>query len=117
MEIKKIHSDNRGDIYNYQIGNRTHVIVTFHKGIARGGHYHETAQCHIVLAGKFRVHFFDTATDEEWQETMTEGDAQVILPGVAHLFVAEEDGVLAESRLGEYEATDYEPYRKLARPQ
>lgn len=116
MEIKKINSDNRGEIYNYQIGDRTHVIVTFKEGVHRGGHYHDTAQCHIVLAGKFKVLFCDMDTKEEWEEDMIEGDSTMIPARVAHLFKAKEDGVLAESRIGDYEATDYEPYRKLARP-
>lgn len=118
MEIIKINSDNRGDIYGYKIGERQHIIVTFaEKGIARGGHYHQTDQWHICLAGKLEVKVRDMENEIETTRIMTEGSSILMPAGFAHVFIAEEPSVIAESRIGEYEATDYEPYRKLCRPQ
>jgi len=117
MKIEKINSDNRGDIYGYKIGNRQHIIVTFNEeGIARGGHYHKTNQWHICLAGKLNVKIRDVVNEIETERIMIESNSILIPAGFAHLFIAEEPSVLAESRIGDYEATDYEPYRKLARP-
>ena len=55
-------------------------------------------------------------TGEETKRMMQEGDSILIPANVSHLFRSVNQAVLAESRIGEYEATDYEPYRKLARP-
>lgn len=103
-------------MYGYPLGERQHILVTYHAGKARGGHYHQTHQWHIVLGGRFRVSLHDMKTGEESVREMAEGDSILIPAEVAHLFEAKEDAVMAESRLGGYEATDYEPFRKLARP-
>lgn len=116
MELTKVHSDNRGDLFVFNVGEKTHSIVTFNKGMARGGHYHNADQMHIILAGRFKCKLFELLTGEESESTMVEGDSILIPAKTAHLFTAEEFGVLAESRTGEFEANDYEPYRKLARP-
>lgn len=114
MEITKVNSDKRGDVFTYQVGERTHVIVTINKGFARGGHYHKTGQWHICLAGQMVVRLRHMITGAENATRLTEGQSLYIDPNVAHLFEAEEFSVLAESRIGGPEATDYEPWRKIA---
>ena len=117
MEIKKVHSDNRGDVYSFEIGERTHTIITFEPGLFRGGHYHKTSQWHICLAGILLVKLCTPDGSTEETKLLTEGQSLLIPARVPHLFKAiDGPAVLAESRTGEYEATDYEPYRKLARP-
>lgn len=117
IEIIKLNSDSRGDMYGFNIGDRQHRLVTFKAGIPRGGHCHATDQWHICIAGEFDVALHNIDTGEEWVERITEGQSILIKARVAHLITPLVDSVLAESRLGDYEATDYEPFRKLARPQ
>lgn len=114
--LKKVASDNRGDIFQFNIGQRTHILVFFNGVTYRGGHYHSTPQWHICLAGKLQIKLFDVKSGVETEVNLTEGGSIMVPAYVAHLFKSEGDAVIAESRLGEYEATDYEPYRKLARP-
>lgn len=116
MNISKVHTDNRGQVFRFDVGEKTHLLVTFEPGISRGGHYHQAGQWHIVLAGKFNVKLYYINTSEEVELCLVEGDSLFIEPEVAHLFTAIGFSVLCESRIGEPEATDYEPYRKLARP-
>lgn len=116
IEIKKINEDSRGQMYGYSLNGRQHIIVTYNSGKSRGGHYHQTHQWHIVLGGRFRVSLHDMNTGEERVREMQEGDSMYIPAGIAHLFEALEESVMAESRSGDYEATEYEPFRKLARP-
>lgn len=121
MNIEKVSSDNRGDVFGFELNGRQHILVTFKKGVARGGHYHQTDQWHICLAGKFDVLLWPTEKapmhiPTERHQFLTEGQSLIIPRGVAHLFIAHEDSVLAESRDGDYEAQDYEPYRNLAKP-
>lgn len=118
MQIKKVATDNRGDVYAFRNGKKTHTLVTFKKNGYRGGHYHQKPQWHICISGEFEVRLHDMDSGEGSKETLHEGESLYVLPRIAHLFKAiNGPAVLAESRTGEYEATDYEPYRKLARPQ
>jgi dTDP-4-dehydrorhamnose 3,5-epimerase-like enzyme len=117
MEIKKVASDNRGDVHSFICGSKTHTIVSFEPNIYRGGHYHKTEQWHICLAGTLFVRLIHPQIGKEECHLLTEGMALNIPAGIAHLFKAiDGEAVLAESRTGEYEATEYEPYRALARP-
>ena len=115
MEIIKINSDHRGHIYQFDIGEKQHIIITFNEGVARGGHYHEQEQMHIILAGSFKILLHHIDTKKEDEKKVVEGDSILIPARVAHLFIAESHGVIAESRIGDYVATDYEPYRQLVR--
>lgn len=115
MEITKVATDNRGDVYAFECDGKTHTLVTFKKGISRGGHYHKNVQLHTVIAGILMCQTIDES-EHETKKVMVEGESILILPGVAHMFTANTDAVLSESRVGPYEATDYEPYRKLCRP-
>lgn len=116
MNITKVNSDNRGEIYSLKVGNKEVVLVSFNKDISRGGHFHKVSQWHTCLLGEFKVKLFDIELNHEEEVSLKEGESLLIEPGIVHLFTAKGEALLAESRQGGYEATDYEPYRKLARP-
>src|SRR3990167_11027220 len=111
MEITKVATDNRGDVFLFENGKRTHMIVSINKGLSRGGHSHTGDQWHICLGGQMTVRVLSPDTGLERVFSMVEGDAECIPAGHPHLFTAEEDSVVAESRMGPENTVDYEPYR------
>ena len=113
--MKKVNSDERGDIYELQFGKQSYVLVTFNEGVARGGHWHKNMQMHTLIAGKMIVILKDMEIDNTYTKVMLPGDTLYIKPKVAHLFIAEKPSILAETRKGGYEATEYSPYRKLVK--
>lgn len=116
MEIKKIHFDNRGEIYQFDIGDEQHILVTYKPGIARGGHYHKTNQMHICLAGNLKFTLRNMGTGVETIRFLKEGDSLLIPKFTAHLIESDVEAVMSESRIGDYEAIDFPPYREKAKP-
>ena len=115
LEIKKIHSDVRGDVFQVDFaGKQIGVLLSTKKGFMRGGHYHPRRQDMYVVKGK--LEFTTTEIDKpdsEKTEILDEGDFVQISPNVVHMMKALEETVFFESMIGGYEAENYEPWRKI----
>ena len=113
MELTSQHEDARGKILFFSHGKMQINIVEVKKGFARGGHYHKYDQDHIMLSGTLEVRELDMKSNKETIKIVKSPSILQIPKMVAHLFIALEDTVFAETFEERYEATNYPKYRKI----
>lgn len=113
MELTSQHEDARGKILFFSHGKMQINIVEVKKGFARGGHYHNYDQDHIMLSGTLEVRELDMNSGQESIKIVKPPSIIRIPKMVAHLFIALEDAVFVETFEARYEATNYPRYRKI----
>lgn len=114
ITFRKIHEDIRGAIIQINFHHQTYELFEIVKWASRGGHYHKVDSTFIVLYGKLiyrQIRPGELAS--EYEKVMQSGDSQRILADVAHVVIALDDSLAMEFRNGEYDITNYPPYRKL----
>jgi quercetin dioxygenase-like cupin family protein len=92
MEMKKVHEDDRGEIYAIPLEkNKEITILVTNKGYARGGciHHDNNENC-IVIRGKIQYFKGDDHI------TLTEGNTVFIPRACPHFFISDTDSILME---------------------
>lgn len=109
LELKKIHEDNRGEMYVIPLENDKEIkILTTKEGYARGGCYHEkNDEFFMVIQGT--VNFL---IGGRWA-TYPEGSSGLVPKGLPHMMIAETDCLTIEWGATKAETeTRHEGYRK-----
>lgn len=92
LEMKKIHEDNRGEMYAIPITEEKDILIyTTNKGYARGGGYH-TGDDENFIVIKGTVNFL---IGERWA-TFREGSSGVVPKNYPHMMIAEEYSIMME---------------------
>jgi len=113
LEFEKEIEDDRGKILFYK-GDKIYVnIAEIKKGFARGGHYHKYDQEHFIISGKVEYFEEDIVTKKETKVIIDKPKLIHVPANTAHLFIALEDTLFAESFSQEYHAVNYPKYRKI----
>ena len=113
LRLEKQVGDIRGKIFFFSQGNKRFNLVEMKKGFARGGHYHNFEQTHIILTGKIEYHEKDLVLDKEDMKVINSPDSVVIPARTPHLFIAIEDSSFIEIYENSYEATEYPEFRRI----
>lgn len=105
--------DIRGKILMSSYG-KIHVnIVEIKKGFARGGHYHPYPQNHIIISGKIEYREENIITNKEQIMVIDTPQILFVPANTAHLFIALENTLFAETFDEEYDAITYPKYRNI----
>ena len=116
IAFNKVHKDVRGEICSILFRGKAFELFEIVKGAMRGGHYHVSNAQLIVLTGQILYReMFPGNNESETQKILNSGDSIKIEAGKAHLVTAITDSLAIEFREGNYEVTDYLPYRKLVK--
>ena len=108
-------SDSRGRIERYEVdGARFHVLFT-KAGAYRSGDMHPNTQYDLILKGEFEITLKKKKADVKVKTGPNE--LIVIPPNTPHLFKSITDTVMIEWWDGPFEATYYEPYRRIVEEQ
>jgi len=113
LEFEKEVKDVRGKIRFYSFGKMKINLIETRKGFARGGHYHEYDQDHLLISGQVEVRFYDILTNQETIHTFKAPSIIHIPKNIAHLFIALEDSIFIETFDSEYKITNFPKYRQL----
>lgn len=113
LRLEKQMEDVRGKIFFFSQENKRFSLVEMKKGFARGGHYHNFDQIHIILTGKIEYHKKDLLRDEEDVEVINSPDSVLIPAKTPHLFIALEDSSFIEIYENSYESTEYPEFRRI----
>lgn len=114
INVKKVHSDARGEIVVLEWNDREILVFTIRRGYGRGGDYHKSKNFIVVLAGKVECRFkYFLETTSEVVKTLESGDLISFGAGEPHMFTALEDSLMIEWLSGISEKTIYPPYRKI----
>jgi len=115
LEIKKVHEDVRGEIFEVLLGgNQIGAILNTNEGFARGGHYHPSEQQLYIVKGEFEYTTMELDKPETKKTvTLKEGDFITIPPKLIHLMTATKESVFFEAMPEGYSAINYEPFRKI----
>jgi len=107
MEVNKINSDRRGDVFLVKSKDREFLLLEINKGFIRGGDFHNTIQYNFILEGRVR----EVTTKEE--KILEANQGSTIEAGVPHYIEAIEDSIVLEwiDRSGDKQY--YAPFRKL----
>ena len=116
--VKKVSSDEdlRGEIYDLGVDANVHVsLLTTKKGYVRGGHSHKYNEEFFVVIGKLEYH--SGFEDNEQVSVFGPGSTVRTSQGIPHYIKALDDLVLVEFRPrdSEYEAIEYQPFRRLVK--
>ena len=115
IELQKVSEDARGEIYVLKDkGIEIASLEGYNTGAPRGGHHHLFPETKTVIYGKleyWRVNPRDI--NNEIKSIISKGERICVEPGLAHLFVAQENSLLFVTREGGFEVTMYPPYRKI----
>jgi len=115
LEFIKTAQDARGKIFFFKYENMNVNFAEIKKNYARGGHYHEYDQHHLILSGSVEYREEDIESKKE-KITIVHAPATLFVPKkTAHLLIALEDTLFAESFNQEYVAIDYPKYRKIVK--
>lgn len=93
VELKKIHEDERREIYLVEDllqDNREFTFIKLNRGRAIGGCYHTEDEHYVVISGKVRV-----IIGGEEKEEFT-GDSGIFPANVPHAFIALENSIISE---------------------
>jgi quercetin dioxygenase-like cupin family protein len=109
LELKKIHEDERGEIYSIPLSEHTDIaILVTNKGYARGGHYHpESDEYFIVVKGLVKYII------DERKEFYHTGLSDVVMKGEPHMFVSHSDSIVLHFGADEKQSVKYDEYRKI----
>ena len=110
---RRIHTDDRGEIWGITVGEREYILILTKKGYSRGGDYHKTKQFFVVLEGQMLVKEYYLAGERT--QVLMEGGSIIIPERIPHMFTAETDCLVLEWLEGEFEKEYFEPYRKIIR--
>jgi quercetin dioxygenase-like cupin family protein len=113
LHFEKQVEDIRGKIFFFAQGNKRFNLVEMKKDFARGGHYHNFEQMHIILTGKIEYHKKDPLMDKEDIEIINSLDSVLIPAKTPHLFIALEDSSFIETYEDSYESTEYPEFRRI----
>ena len=113
LEFQKQVEDIRGKILFCKHDHLSVNLAEIKKGFARGGHYHKYDQDHFIISGKVEYIAEDIEAKKETKIVIEKPTLVHVPANTAHLFIALEDTVFAESFPQEYHAVDYPKYRKI----
>jgi hypothetical protein len=107
-----VYVDERGEIHNFQIGERRLNLLHTKSGVMRSGDLHKDYQHDFVFSGAVEVWCLEK--DGSTQKRVYRENQYIrIPPFVPHVFHFLEDTVLAEWWDGPFHAWFYKPYRKI----
>jgi len=107
IEVKKIHEDKRGEIWQLMILGKEHIIILTKKGCKRGGDYHKSVQHDVILEGAIKF------VTPKYTIVLGEGEKIMTPKGIPHYFESLGDSVVLEWLEGKFEKKYYKPFRKL----
>ena len=113
--LEKEIEDVRGKILFFKHGKLSINLVEIKKGYARGGHYHDYNQEHIIISGKVLCLEENIDTKKECKKIIENPTILNISANTAHLLIALEDTLFIESFEKEYSAINYPKYRKIVK--
>lgn len=113
LHLEKQVEDNRGKIFFFSHGKKKFHVVEMKNGFARGGHYHNFEQLHLILTGKIEYHAKNLTDDKEEIRIIHSPDTILIPAKTPHLFIALEDSSFIEIYENVYEATEYPEFRRI----
>lgn len=115
INISKLHEDKRGAVYSIDFCNSSYELIEIVQGASRGGHYHKSPSAIFVIHGKIVYREIDPnlPLSMEKELVLHQNDMISISANMAHLVTALENSLILELRKGDYEATNYPPYRRL----
>ena len=113
LEFEKQVEDVRGKILFCKHDDLSVNLAEIKKGFARGGHYHKYDQDHFIISGKLEYITEDIETKKETKMIIDKPILIHVPANIAHLFVALDDTVFAESFPQKYHAVDYPKFRKI----
>ena len=113
FKLDKQVEDLRGKMFFFSHGNKYVNLIEMKKGLARGGHYHNYDQDHIMISGKIEVRQENVMTSKEDIKIVTYPSTIHIPKNTAHLFIALEDSVFFEVFDYQYKVTNYPKYRHI----
>lgn len=109
LEMKKIHEDERGEIYSIPLSKHTDIaILITNKGYARGGHFHPDADEYFIVIKGMVKYFIGEKSD-----FYHEGMADTVLKGESHYFVAHMDSIVLHWGATEKKTVKDDRYRKI----
>ena len=112
LQFEKQVEDARGKILFCKYGKLSVNFAEIKKGFSRGGHYHRYDQEHFIISGKVEYLEEDIDTQKEVKRIIDKPTLIHVPAYTAHLLIAIEDTVFAESFSNEYEAITYPKYRR-----
>jgi len=113
LNIEKTIEDERGKIIFISYGNKKINLVEIKKNFARGGHYHNFPSEHVIILGKIEYREENIETKEEKIQIITSPCVIKVPPNTAHLLLALENTIFMESFDVQYNAINYQKYRKI----
>ncbi len=113
LSLEKQVEDVRGKIFFFSQGKKKLNFVEMKKGFARGGHYHNFEQIHIILTGKIEYHTKDLAMNKGDIRVINSPESVLIPAKTPHLFIALEDSSFIEIYENLYESTEYPEFRRI----
>ena len=113
IPVPSIYQDERGEIHNFDIGNKRINLLYSKRGIMRLGDLDKNIQHDFIFAG--RVQVWTLQRDGSTRKQVFGPNEYVnVPPYVPHIFEFLEDTVMAEWwEEGVFHAWFYHPYRKL----
>lgn len=113
LEIKKAEEDPRGHVYSGNFNGKNFIILSFKKGVPRGGHYHSLKTTHFILYGKLKLKMKELDNGKEFKKIVKAGDVVIAKPKMVHLFTALEDSLILEPIKEGLKTFEYKPYRNI----
>ncbi len=106
VNLEKIHSDERGEIFSLKLLDTFSeiVFVRRRKGTVSGKHYHtgkdksKNPERLIVVSGRIEAKFFDIKTEEYQKKILNSMDMIEVFPNVYHELKAVEEVVFIEPK-------------------
>lgn len=119
-KLEPVAKDYRGQTWRIVFpDNREAMLIFTKKGFLRGGHSHSKPEISLLLTGKVRT--WKIINGEEVITEKSAGEFMSNQAGEPHLTLALEDYWLIDwkigAHIGEWETTNYEPYRAKVRAQ
>ncbi len=116
--LELVHQDARGEIYRVLLPTDQELMLFFCKaGYLRGGHSHDVPEVVMLLSGRMVYHKMVDGRHEVFE--LGPGEVSYHEAGVPHMGEFTEDTFLIDwkpgTKIGEFETTDYEPFRSEVR--
>ena len=120
MELEPVAKDYRGESWRIVFPDNREALLIFSKaGFLRGGHSHSKPEISLLLTGKVRNWKIVNGTEVITEKSA--GEFMMNQAGEPHLTLALDDCWLIDwkidAHIGEWETTNYEPYRIRVREQ
>lgn len=113
MEVTKLQSDSRGDVFLIDQDGEEILLIFTKKGYLRGGEIHEGSQYNFIVKGKVKWTYHTHSGD--WDDVVGEGETNFVPKGIPHMMEALEDTIMMEWRELPVEKpmNYYEPFRNI----